>query len=285
MFANYMIGLREGLEAALIIAILVAYLVKLGQREALPRLWAGVLLALGLSVVFGALLTFTGASLSDEAQENFAGVMSLVAVGLITWMIFWMAFHARHIKKHLQGEVDKALVKSSWAIAIVAFIAVAREGLETALFLFAGAQSSGESGATPLLGALLGIATAVVIGLLLYRGALKLNLSSLFKWTGALLVVIAAGVLRYGVHELQETGVLPGKDNYVLDLTGSVDPAGLLASLVRAFFNVVPAMTALEIIAWGLYIAIVMPLFFWVIRRSKRPSANAAQAAPEKVSA
>lgn len=285
MFANYMIGLREGLEAALIIAILVAYLVKLGQREALPRLWAGVVLALGLSVVFGALLTFTGANLSDEAQENFAGAMSLVAVGLITWMIFWMAFHARHIKGHLQGEVDKALAKSTWAIAIVGFIAVAREGLETALFLFAGAQSSGESGATPLVGALLGIATAVVIGLLLYRGALKLNLSSLFMWTGALLVVIAAGVLRYGVHELQETGVLPGKDNYVLDLTGSVDPAGLIASLVRAFFNVVPAMTALEIIAWALYIAIVMPLFFWVIKRNKRPAASAAPAPQESVSA
>ena len=285
MFANYMIGLREGLEAALIIAILVAYLVKLDQREALPRLWAGVLLALGLSVVFGALLTFTGASLSDEAQENFAGLMSLAAVGLITWMIFWMAYHARHINGHLQGEVDKALAKSSWAIAIVAFIAVAREGLETALFLFAGAQSSGESGATPVLGALLGIATAVVIGLLLYRGALKLNLAALFTWTGALLVVIAAGVLRYGVHELQETGVLPGKDNYVLDLTGSVDPAGLLASLVRAFFNVVPAMTALEIIAWALYIVIVLPLFFWVIRRNKRPAATTVQPAQESVSA
>jgi high-affinity iron transporter len=211
--------------------------------------------------------------------------MSLVAVGLITWMIFWMAFHARHIKGHLQGEVDKALAKSSWAIAIVGFIAVAREGLETALFLFAGAQSSGESGATPLVGALLGIATAVVIGLLLYRGALKLNLSSLFMWTGALLVLIAAGVLRYGVHELQETGVLPGKDNYVLDLTGSVDPAGWIASLVRAFFNVVPAMTALEIIAWALYIVVVMPLFFWVIRRNKRPSASAAPAPQQPVSA
>ncbi len=285
MFANYMIGLREGLEAALIIAILVAYLVKLGQREALPRLWAGVVLALGLSVVFGALLTFTGASLSDEAQENFAGIMSLAAVGLITWMIFWMAYHARHIKGHLQGEVDKALAKSSWAIAIVAFIAVAREGLETALFLFAGAQSSGSSGVSPLLGALLGIATAVAIGLLLYRGALKLNLAALFTWTGALLVMIAAGVLRYGVHELQETGVLPGKDNYVLDLTGSVDPAGLLVGLIRAFFNVVPAMTALEIVAWALYIAIVMPLFFWVIKRNKRPATAAAPAPKATVSA
>ena len=162
---------------------------------------------------------------------------------------------------------------------------MAREGLETALFLFAGAQSSGDSGATPLVGALLGIATAVVIGLLLYRGALKLNLSSLFMWTGALLVLIAAGVLRYGVHELQETGVLPGKDNYVLDLTDAVDPAGLIASLVRAFFNVVPAMTALEIIAWALYIAIVMPLFFWVIRRNKRPTASAAPAPQQPVSA
>jgi high-affinity iron transporter len=104
-------------------------------------------------------------------------------------------------------------------------------------------------------------------------------------WTGALLVVIAAGVLRYGVHELQETGVLPGKDNYVLDLTGSVDPAGLLVGLVRAFFNVVPTMTALEIIAWALYIAIVMPLFFYVIRRNKRPSAAAAPAEQQQVSA
>lgn len=285
MFANYLIGLREGLEAALIIAILVAYLVKLGQREALPRLWFGVVLAIVLSVGFGALLTFTGASLSDEAQENFAGVMSLAAVGLITWMIFWMAGHARHIKQHLQGEVDKALVRSGWALAVVAFIAVAREGLETALFLFAGAQSSGETGATPLLGALLGLGTAVVIGVLLYKGALRLNLAALFTWTGALLVIIAAGVLRYGVHELQETGVLPGKDEYVLDLTGSIDPAGVLASLVRAFFNVVPAMTALEIIAWALYIAIVMPLFFWVIRRNKRPAAVVAQAPQQPVSA
>jgi len=284
MFANYLIGLREGVEAALIIAILVAYLVKLGQREVLPRLWAGVGLAVLMSVVLGALLTFTEASLSDEAQENFAGVMSLAAVGLITWMIFWMAFHARHIKGHLQGEVDKALAKSSWAIAIVAFIAVAREGLETALFLFAGAQSSGAA-SSPLLGALLGLGTAVVIGLLLYRGALKLNLASLFKWTGALLVVIAAGVLRYGVHELQETGVLPGKDNYVLDLTGSVDPTGVLASVVRAFFNVVPAMTALEIIAWALYIAVVMPLFFWVIRRNKRPAVSTVPVPQQPVSA
>jgi len=284
MFANYLIGLREGVEAALIIAILVAYLVKLGQREVLPRLWAGVGLAVLMSVVLGALLTFTEASLSDEAQENFAGVMSLAAVGLITWMIFWMAGHARAIKGHLHGEVDKALAKSSWAIAIVAFIAVAREGLETALFLFAGAQSSGAA-SSPLLGALLGLGTAVVIGLLLYRGALKLNLASLFKWTGALLVVIAAGVLRYGVHELQETGVLPGKDNYVLDLTGSVDPTGVLASVVRAFFNVVPAMTALEIIAWALYIAVVMPLFFWVIRRNKRPAVSTVPVPQQPVSA
>ncbi len=285
MFANFLIGLREGLEAALIIAILVAYLVKLGQREALPRLWSGVALAVLLSVGLGAVLTYTGANLSDEAQENFAGVMSLAAVGLITWMIFWMAGHARSIKGHLQGEVDKALAASTWGIAIVAFIAVAREGLETALFLFAGAQSSGETGVGPLVGALLGLGVAVVIGLLLYKGALRLNLSALFTWTGALLVVIAAGVLRYGVHELQETGVLPGKDNYVLDLTGSVDPAGVLASLVRAFFNLVPAMTALEILAWALYIVIVMPLFFWVIRRNKRPVARAASAAQEKVSA
>ena len=268
MFANFLIGLREGLEAALIVAILVAYVVKVDQRQLLPRLWMGVGLAVALSLGAGALLTFTTASLSDSAAEVFAGVTSLAAVGLITWMIFWMARNARAIKSHLHGEVDRALAKSGWALALVAFFAVIREGLETALFLWAGMQSSGERVA-PTVGALLGLALAVGLGVLMYLGSVRLDLGRLFYWTGLALVVIAAGVLRYAIHEFQEVGILPGMDEYALDLTSTVDPAGVPATLVRGMLNVTPAMTALEIIGWVAYVAVVMSLFVRTVRRSR----------------
>lgn len=267
MFANFLIGLREGLEAALIVAILVAYVVKLDQRQLLPRLWAGVALAVALSLGAGALLTFTTASLSDAAAETFAGITSLAAVGLITWMIFWMARNARAIKAHLHGEVDRALARSGWALAVVAFFAVIREGLETALFLWAGMQSSGERVA-PTVGALLGLGIAVGLGVLMYLGAIRLDLSRLFFWTGIALVVIAAGVLRYAIHEFQEVGIIPGVDDYVFDLTGQIDPAGWFATLIRGIFNLTPAMTSLEIIGWLAYIGIVLPLFVRTVRGS-----------------
>lgn len=141
--------------------------------------------------------------------------MSLIAVGLITWMIFWMAVHSRSLKGHLHGEVDKALERSTWALGVVAFVAVAREGLETALFVWAAAQSSATETA-PFIGALLGLAVAVALGFLLYRGALKVDLGRLFKWTGIALIVVAAGVLMYAVHELQEAGLLPGRSRWHL---------------------------------------------------------------------
>ena len=278
MFANFLIGLREGLEAALIIAILVAYVVKLDQRQLLPRLWAGVALAVVLSLGAGALLTFTTASLSDTAAEVFAGVTSLAAVGLITWMIFWMARNARAIKAHLHGEVDRALTRSGWALAVVAFFAVIREGLETALFLWAGMQSSGEQVA-PTIGAVLGLALAVGLGVLMYLGAVRLDLSRLFFWTGIALVVIAAGVLRYAVHEFQEVGLLPGMDEYVLDLSAQVDPAGWFATLVRGILNITPAMTGLEVGAWLAYVVIVMALFVRTVRGSG-PKVSAAAPQP-----
>lgn len=279
MLANYLIGLREGLEAALVVAILVAYLVRIDQRALLPRLWAGVGLAIGLSLVAVAALQITGAALSDEAAEAFAGIMSLVAVGLITWMIFWMAANARALKAQLHGEVDQALARSSWALALVAFFAVGREGLETALFLWTGMRSSGETVA-PVIGAVLGLGTAIVLGMLIYAGAIRLNLWRLFFWTGIGLVVIAAGVLRYAVHELQEVNWLPGKDEYVLDLSGVIDPAGPVAGVIRAVFNVVPTMTLLELLAWGGYLVVVLVLFVRRVRSSgPRPQA-ATSAAP-----
>ncbi len=280
MFANYLIGLREGLEAALIVAILVAYLVKTNNSPALGRLWMGVAAAIGISIVLGVVLIFVDESLSDRAAEAFAGVTSLLAVGLITWMIFWMASHARQIKAHLHGEVDKALKTSAAAVALVAFLAVIREGLETVLFLYAGIQSSGET-TMPLIGAILGLATALALGVLMYRGAVKLNLGALFKWTGAALVIVAGGVLRYAVHEFQELGALPGEDAVAFDVSSTIAPDSVLGTLIRGLVNLTPTMTWLEVIIWLAYVVPTLILFFWVIGRKSK---SAKPAVPSETS-
>ena len=276
MFANFLIGLREGLEAALIVAILVAYLVKLDQRSQIPRIWAGVGLAVGLSVLATVVLVLTGSSLAPQAEQIFAGTMSLIAVGLITWMIFWMAVHSRSLKGHLQGEVDKALERSTWALGVVAFVAVAREGLETALFVWAAAQSSSTATA-PFIGALLGLAVAVALGFLLYRGAVKVDLGRLFKWTGIALVVVAAGVLMYAVHELQEAGVLPGEESVAFDVSGAVPKDSWYGSLLAALFNFRAVTSWLMLFAWFAYVIPTMAIFLMLVNR-KTPQAVKSEA-------
>ncbi len=266
MFSNYLIGLREGLEAALIVAILVAYLVKTSNGHALARLWMGVGVAIALSVALGLGLTFVSDELSESAAEAFAGITSLIAVGLITWMIFWMAVNARHIRAHLHGELDRALATSTVAVAVVAFFAVIREGLETAIFLWAGIRASGEAGSA-VGGALLGLLTAVALGFLMYRGAVRLNLTALFTWTGALLVLVAGGILRYAVHEFQELGWLPGEDNVAFDLTSTFPADGVVATFVRGLLSLSPKMTWLEVAVWLAYVIPTLVAFFWVIRR------------------
>lgn len=266
MFANFLIGLREGLEAALIVAILVAYLVKLDRRAQVARIWAGVGAALGLSVLVTVLLVVTGSALEPRAEEIFAGTMSLLAVGLITWMIFWMAVHARSLKSHLHGEVDKALVSSSWALGVVAFVAVAREGLETALFVWAAAQSSATATA-PFIGALLGLAVAVALGFLLYRGALKVDLRRLFLWTGIALIIVAAGVLMYAVHELQEAGLLPGEESVAFDVSSAVPKESWYGSLLAAIFNFRAVTSWLMVVAWFAYVVPTMAYFLVLVNR------------------
>lgn len=257
MLGNYLIGLREGLEAALVVSILVAYLVKTGRRGRLPAVWAGVGFAVVLSLGFGALLSFTSSTMSFEAQEAFGGVMSILAVGFVTWMIFWMRRTARSLKAELQGRVDAALAAGSLGLALAAAIAVGREGLETSLFLWTAVQATGRT-AIPLTGAALGIGTAVALAWLLYRRAVALNLARFFTWTGAALVVVAAGVLSYGVHDLQEAGWLPGADAMAFNVSAAVPPDSWYGAVLKGVFNFSPASTWLEVVAWLSYLVPVM---------------------------
>ncbi|MGV9211419.1 iron uptake transporter permease EfeU [Micromonospora sp. RB23] len=286
MFATYLIGLREGLEATLVVSILVAFLVKSQRRDRLPQVWAGVGLAVALSVLFGWLIEYTSTSLlaRSEDRELFEAITSVAAVVFVTWMIFWMRRAARTIAGELRGKLTEALAVGSLAVAGMAFLAVIREGLETALIFYSAAQgAAGDSG--PLLALIGGIATAVVLGVLLYASALKINLSKFFTWTGALLILVAAGILKYGVHDFQEAGVLPGLGDLAFDITATLDPSTWYAALLAGMFNVTPAPTVLETIAWIAYAVPVLALFLRPTRRTPASGAATATPAPAAASA
>lgn len=275
MFANYLIGLREGLEAALIVSILVAYLVKTDRADRLKAVWVGVLGAVVLSVGFGAMLTFTSRAMTFEQQEAFGGTLSIVAVAFVTWMVFWMRRAARHLAGELRDRVDTAVAMGTGALVVTAFLAVGREGLETSLFLWAAIQATGET-TSPMLGATLGLLSAVVLGWLFYRGAVRINLSRFFTWTGAALIVVAAGVLSYGVHDLQEAGILPGLNSLAFDISGAIPPTSWYGTLLKGTINLSPQTTWLEAIAWVAYVVPVTLLFF----RPAAPKPQPAQPQP-----
>lgn len=268
MLANFLIGLREGLEAALVVSILVAYLVKSGRRELLPKIWFGAAIAVSVSLGFGAVLTFGPKGLTFRAQEAIGGTLSILAVAFVTWMIFWMARTARSMKGHLESRLDKAVAAGGISLVLLAVLSVGREGLETALIIWSNTQTL-DSSSTPLVGALLGILTAVVIAVLLYRGALTLDLRKFFMWTGAFLVVVAAGIFAYAVHDLQEADILPGLGNLVWDVTAQVPPDSWYGTLLKGTVNFSPATTWLELTAWLLYI---VPTMFFFIRTVRRPA-------------
>jgi high-affinity iron transporter len=276
MLANYLIGLREGLEASLVVSILIAYLVKSDRRSLLPKVWAGVAFAVLVSLGFGALLTYGPRGLTFEAQELIGGSLSIVAVAFVTWMVFWMARTSRSMSSDLRGQVDAAVDRSNWSLVLVAALAVGREGLETALFLWAATQATQNSQnptSTPLLGAALGVLTAAILAYLLYRGALRINLSRFFAVTGGILIVVAAGVLSYGVHDLQEAGVLPGLNNLLFDVSATIPPTSWYGTLLKGTVNFSPATTVLEATVWILY---VVPTLFFFVRtvRTKKATAS-----------
>ncbi|MFD3835397.1 iron uptake transporter permease EfeU [Streptomyces sp. NPDC058642] len=261
MFSNYLIGLREGLEASLVVCILIAYLVKTERRDALKPIWIGIAVAVAIALGFGCALEFGSQELTFKAQEALGGSLSILAVVLVTWMVFWMRRTARHLKAELHGKLDAALQMGTGALVATAFLAVGREGLETSLFVWASVHAAGDGTPRPLIGVGLGIATAVVLGWLFYRGALKINLAKFFTWTGGMLVVVAAGVLAYGFHDLQEADWLPGLNDKAFDISGAIPPDSWYGTLLKGVFNFQPDPTVLQVTVWLLYLVPTLALF------------------------
>jgi high-affinity iron transporter len=301
--ASLLIGLREGLEAALIVSILLVYLRKLGRDDVRRRMWAGVGVAVALTATVGAVSTFGRSRLTFEAQEILGGSMSVVAAGMVTWMVFWMMSAGRRMKSELEGSVDRALLLGGgFAVFWIAFLAVAREGVETTLMLWGWVGNLIALG-----GALFGIALAVGIGYALYRGAIRVNIGTFFTWSSVFLLVIAAGILAYGVHDLQEAAVLPGPFSgapvspthprtgevltgfadypfwgaaypfgWAFNLENVIEPTGFLATLLKGTVGFAPMMTWLEVTAWAVYLVVVFPAFLRRSRRLRRPAPSPA---------
>ena len=276
MLGNALIGLREGLEASLVVSILVAFLVRTNRRSELPKVWLGVAIAVLVSIGVTLGLTLTQQALTFEAQEALGGSLSIIAVGFVTWMIFWMRRNARTLSTDLRGKLDDAIQIGPVAVVVVAALAVGREGLETSVFFFAAAQAAGET-TRPLIGFLLGIATSVALAYLLYRGAVKINLGKFFTVTGFLLIFVAAGILAYGIHDLQEAGILPGLTTLAFDVSATIPPDSWYGTLLKGVLNFSPQTTVLEAVVWVSYVAVVLTLF---LRPQRRTVAQAPAATP-----
>lgn len=268
MLANFIIGFREGLEAALIIGILAGYLVKLNRRNELPKLWAGVFAAIAIAAGLGVLLGVLVENVPTGTNELISGITSLTAVFFVTWMIFWMARQSRALSGELRSQVDKA-DKTAWAMAGVAFLAVAREGIETSVFLWSSSHAAGAD-TLPLLGALIGFAAAAILGYAIYRGVVKLNLGKFFSYTGAYLIVVAAGILAYGIAELQEIGLIPLLTEHAYDLSNSIPEGSAIEIILRGTVGFKAAPSILEVILWIAYLVPTAVFYYRSTKSSKK---------------
>jgi high-affinity iron transporter len=276
-----LIGLREGLEAGLVVTILLAAIKKIPRADGKPAstapIWLGVLGAVMLAGSFAAVLTYSTNVLSSTGQEAVGGLLSVFAVGLVTWMIFWMRRTARTLSAQIREEVARAAAIGAGALTVTAFLSVGREGLETTLFLWTAAKASGQTVA-PLVGAGIGIAAAILLCWGLYNRAVRLNIGVFFSRTAIFLIVIAAGVLAYGLGDLQDASLLPGHAWVAFDLSGHIDTGSWWVSIISGVTDLSPTMTVLQVTAWVVYLAVVL----WNFLRAPAPSPEPAQAATDK---
>lgn len=273
MLVPFLIMLREGIEAALIVGIIASYLKQTGRGQWMPAVWIGVFLAVALALLVGGGLELMSAEFPQKQQELFEGIVGLVAVGILSSMVFWMRKVARSIKHSLHTALDQALAGSNHqvtALIAMVFFAVAREGLETVFFLLAVFQQS-EGPAAPL-GALLGLILAIGVGFAIYTGSMRLNLSLFFRWTGLFILVVAAGILANSVQALHEAGIWNHLQGVVFDVSSTLPMDGPLGSVLAGMFGYQDAPTVSVLGAYVIYLVVTLAMFF----RSPAPP----QAAP-----
>ena len=270
MLPTFVIGLREGLEASLIVGIIAAFLIQRGDRSAIRWMWVGVAGALALCLGAAAILTIVNGQLPHQQQEGLTAILSLMAVAGITYMVIWMKRHSRELKRAVEAGGETALAAGAWAMVGMAFFAVIREGLETAVFLLATFNNSTNPAATAT-GAVLGIAIAIGLGWAIYKGGVRLNLSRFFRITGFVLVLVAAGLLASAAHAAAEAGWLTALQTPAVNLSWLVAPGSIRASLLTGTLGIQPVPTWAEVVAWVLYAVPMSVYVLWPQRFGPRP--------------
>ncbi|HYN48039.1 MAG TPA: iron uptake transporter permease EfeU [Candidatus Nanopelagicales bacterium] len=272
-------GLREGVEAALIVAIICAYLARTGNARHFGKISVGVGSAVATSLALGVVIFLTVGGLEEPYEQIFEGAMMLAAAGVVTWMLFWMRRQASSVKGDLQRAVDRVLADgTAWGLAVLAFTAVIREGLETALFLVgqataAASGTSGEAGALAVLvGAVVGLGIAVALGYGIYRGSRVLNLRTFFRWTGVFLIFIAAGLLSHAIHEFVEIGWITVGTSTAFDVSALLPHEEGIGLFLRAIFGYTSTPEWVTLVAWATYVAVVLTLYLRPMQ--PRPSAS-----------
>jgi high-affinity iron transporter len=278
-FGSLLIGLREGLEASMVVMILVAFLVKSDRRDALKWVWLGVGCAIAMTVIVFLAIQFGENTISGLGAEAIAGIASLLAVIIVTTMVLWMKRAAASMSGELRNEMSKALQTGGPAVALLAFLAVGREGVETALFMVGYAEAET---LWPLTGLIIGVLIAAAIAYGMYAGAVRINLAKFFKYTGVFLIVIAAGILAYAVKALQTVGWLPGLGSTAFDMSGAFDWSAWYGEVIQGIFNIDPTPTVLQFAAWLAYLVIVLALFLRPVRSA--PATSEPSVDPETTS-
>jgi len=275
LLGSGLIGLREGLEASIVVMILVAFLVKSGRRDALRWVWLGVGAAVAMTIAVFLGIRYGAYGITGLTAEAIAGIASLVAVAIVTSMVLWMRRASAGLSGELRAGMSQALETGAMAVAMLSFLAVGREGFETALFMVGYAESET---AWPLIGLVIGVVAAAGIAWAMYAGAVRINLAKFFTYTGLFLIIVAAGILAYGVGALQTVGWLPGHGHRAFDISGSLDWSAWYGQVLQGVFNITPTPTVLQLIAWLTYIVVVVALFLRTRGGGRKPAAAAAAA-------
>ena len=278
MLATFVIGLREGLEAALIVGIIATFLRQRGRPDLLGRVWAGVAVAIALCLTVAVALQIVNAKLPATEQEALEAVIGFIAVGMVSYMLVWMQRHARGLKGKLERATADALATgSAFALVGMAFAAVMREGLETAVFLLATFQAS-ENAVLASVGAVLGIAAAAGLGFALYKGSVKVNLGRFFTATSVVLVLVAAGLVMASLHAAHNAGWLQLGQQPVVDLSWLVQPGSIQAALLTGMLGLRAQPTQIEVIGWLLYVLAAAAFILWP-RRTVAPVRSSSRSA------